>query len=233
MDYNLFLILHVLLFVYWLGGDLGVFYSSNFVIKPNLNNETRLTAAKIMLDLDLIPRICMTLMLTVGGVLAHKMGFQHPTWQYAGIILLAPFWLGMVLLIHFKEGTDLAKKVSKIDYYFRWLISIGILISVAVAINDGRLSGAPWLAAKLVIFSFLVFCGIMIRRHLPAFVAGLHKMAQGETMTDEDNVSMKAGLSGARPWVWAIWAGVFIEAVIGIIKPGDASVLVRPIAYLF
>ena len=28
--YQLVLMIHVLLFVYWLGGDLGVFYSSGF-----------------------------------------------------------------------------------------------------------------------------------------------------------------------------------------------------------
>jgi len=232
MFYEILLILHILLFVYWLGGDLGVFYSSNFVINPKLSNETRLTSAKIMLDLDLIPRICMTLMLTVGGLLAHELNFEHPTILYIGIILLAPFWLGMVLTIHFKEGQPLAKQLSKIDYYFRCFMVVAILVSAGIAVVQDRLAGAPWLVAKLVIFSFLIFCGIMIRRHLPAFVEGLHKMSKGETMTDEDNAKMKQGLSDARPWVWAIWAGVFIEAVIGIVKPGNTRIL-NEVAALF
>jgi len=47
---------HVLLFVYWLGGDAGVFYSSRFVVDPKLGREARLTAAKIFLELDMLPR---------------------------------------------------------------------------------------------------------------------------------------------------------------------------------
>jgi hypothetical protein len=219
--YELLVILHILLFVYWLGGDLGVFYSSKFVVDGSLSNETRLKAAKIMLDLDLIPRICMTLMLTVGGLLAHEIGFEHSTIQFYGIMLLAPFWVTIVLVIHFKEGQPIAHKLAKFDYYFRCVMVVGILASVAIGTIQGRLDGAPWLAAKLVIFSFLIFCGVMIRRYLPAFIVGLQKMAKGETMSDEDNVAMKQGLSDARTWVWMIWAGVFIEGVIGVTKPGN------------
>ena len=69
--YDLLIIFHLLLFVYWLGGDMGVFYSSGMVIDPKLSNSARVTAAKIMIDLDFVPRICMTLTLTVGGLRSY------------------------------------------------------------------------------------------------------------------------------------------------------------------
>jgi len=104
--YQLVLMIHVLLFVYWLGGDLGVFYSSGFLIRPELSRETRLVTAKIMFNLDLVPRICMSLMLTVGGILTEAVGIVHPSWQMAGIILLGPVWLSMVLFLDLREGTE-------------------------------------------------------------------------------------------------------------------------------
>ncbi len=39
--YSASLFLHILLFVYWLGGDLGVYYSSRYILKPELSPETR------------------------------------------------------------------------------------------------------------------------------------------------------------------------------------------------
>ena len=42
--YDWLIIFHLLLFVYWLGGDMGVFYSSSMVINPKLSNSARVTA---------------------------------------------------------------------------------------------------------------------------------------------------------------------------------------------
>ncbi len=235
-EHDLFLLLHLLLFVYWLGGDVGVFYSSKFVLKPELSNEARLVSAKIMLNLDLIPRICMALMLTVGGVLSELYGVTHPTWQMAGIWLLAPFWVTMVLMIHFKEGTPLARTLTRVDYWFRWVLIAGLFVSTSYSWSIGRFADTPWLAFKLIIFAVLVFCGLMIRIFLPPYITGLHKMAAG-TITDEDNAAMASSMSKARPWVMVIWVGLLIEASLGIVKPfdkisGDTVLLLQKISAL-
>ena len=60
------ILLHIVLFVFWLGGDLGVFYSSRFVLKPDLTPAARATALKIMGGLDLGPKICLVLFLPSG-----------------------------------------------------------------------------------------------------------------------------------------------------------------------
>jgi len=70
MLYDLLVLAHVILFAYWLGGDLGVFYASRFVSNPDLGREARKTAAAIMLAVDMSPRICMVLILPTGLHLA-------------------------------------------------------------------------------------------------------------------------------------------------------------------
>ena len=215
----LLLILHLLLFVYWLGGDLGVFYSSKFVVNPRLTREARLTAAKIMLDIDQIPRICLALMLTVGGLLTHYFGIPHPTWQLAAIVLLGPFWLALVLLVHLKEGTSAGHALARFDFWFRWFVIAAILASVAYSSYTGRLAAHPWISAKLLVFVFLVFCGLMIRIKMPPFIDAFRTLAT-KGADDAVNAQMIAGLGRLRPWVFAIWAGVLLEAVIGVFKPG-------------
>ncbi len=110
------LLLHLLLFAYWLGGDIGVFYSSGFAINPKLSRGARQAAGTIMMNLDLIPRLCLSLMLTVGGILTHYYGIEHPLGQMIVIILVDPIWTCALIYIHFNEGTDLVKKMPKIDY---------------------------------------------------------------------------------------------------------------------
>ena len=126
------LLIHLLLFVYRLGGDIGVFYSSGLSVNRSLSREARQMAGKIMINLDLIPRLCLSLMLTVGGILTEYYGIDHPIWQWVGIILLGPVWFCALVYMHFNEGSDLVKKMTKVDYVFRWvmvftLLGIGLL----------------------------------------------------------------------------------------------------------
>lgn len=222
--YELFIILHLLGFVYWLGGDVGVFYSSGFVVNPKYSVETRLIASKIMMNLDLIPRICMTLMLTIGGTLASLQGIDHYPGQMVGLWILGPAWLFMVLYMHFRHGSPLAKTLAPVDFWLRRILIGGIIISVLYTLYTGRLAETPWLTAKVALFGYLIFCGVMIRRHLPDFIIGLQAMAKG-SITEEENVRMSGGLKRAKPWVLSIWAVVFLEALLGVVKPGNELVL--------
>jgi hypothetical protein len=104
--------LHILLFVYWLGGDAGVFYSSKFVTNTQLSREARLTAFKIFINLDMLPRYCLALMLTVGGVLSEFVGYEHPLWQMIFIVLLGPAWVWVVHTIHAREGTEFGRTLA-------------------------------------------------------------------------------------------------------------------------
>ena len=195
-----------------------MFYSSNFVVDSKLSRETRLVAAKIMLGCDLIPKICMSLMLTVGGILTHYNGIDHPLWQWIGIILLGPVWLSIVLVQHFKHQAAYIPTLTKIDFYFRWLLVAGIVISCLISLSTGRLDDAPWVTAKLLGFAFLIFCGLMIRVSLKDFGASYTKIAQND-YDEADNQAMALSLKKVKPWVVTIWIVLVIEAALGIVKP--------------
>ncbi len=209
-------IMHVLLFVYWLGGDLGVFYSSKFVVRPDISPEARSISAKIMLDLDLIPRMCMSLMLTVGGILTEFIGVPHPLYQQVGIILLGPVWLSCVMYLHFRHGSKAYPLIAKFDMFIRYAVVIGLPVSVWLHWDSNNLGDYLWVAAKLLIFAFIVFCGIMVRGKIGPFIATVLKCRAGEMPTDAENAAQSKSLSQVRVWVFMIWAGVFIEGFIGI-----------------
>jgi len=215
------LLLHLLLFAYWLGGDIGVFYSSGFAINPKLSRGARQAAGTIMMNLDLIPRLCLSLMLTVGGILTHYYGIEHPLWQMIGIILLGPIWTFALIYIHFNEGTDLVKKMTKIDYYFRWIMVFTLIASVTYAfMYTDRLAENPWVGAKLIVFASLIFCGIMIRKYIGGFITGIHNIAK-DNINEADDIAMAASLAKARIFVLTIWFLLFVEVWIGVVKPGS------------
>ena len=218
--YGLMRFLHILLFVYWLGGDAGVFYSSRFVIDPKLSRDARLTAAKIFINLDMLPRYCLALMLTVGGVLAEFAGYKHAQWQNIAIVVLGPAWVWLVHTVHVKEGTDFGRKLGMLDRYFRVFMIFALLASVAYHWSTGELVPFPWLAAKLVLFAVLIFCGLMIRLKTPVFAEGFRQLVASGA-TPESDQKMLDGMNSSTPYVFAIWIGVAISALIGILKPGQ------------
>ena len=219
--HDIFLWMHLILFAYWLGGDVGVFCSSKYVIDPTLQRETRLIAAKIMIGCDLVPKICMTLILTVGGILSEKYT-PHPTWQMIPIVLLAPFWLTVVLLQHYKHHATWLPALIKFDFWFRVFIVISLLASTAYSWNTGRLAEHPWIAGKILIFAFLVFCGIMIRIGLKDFGTAYVKIIQN-AYNDDDNAKMAASLNRVKPWVYSIWVGLAFEALLGFMQFGKTE----------
>ena len=218
------LLLHLLLFAYWLGGDIGVFYSSGFAVNRKLSRGARQAAGTIMMNLDLIPRLCLSLMLTVGGILTHYYGIDHPLWQMVGIILLGPIWTCSLIYIHFNEGTDLVKTMTKIDYYFRWIMVFTLIASVSYAFYfTDRLNANPWVGAKLIVFAALIFCGIMIRKYIGGFIKGIHNIAT-DNINEADDIAMAASLSKARVFVLTIWVLLLVEVWIGVAKPGSKPV---------
>jgi len=216
--YELFLLIHILLFVYWLGGDLGVFYSSGFVVDSSLSREARLTAAKIMLGCDLVPRICMSLMLSIGGLLSHYMGIEHAAWQLVLIVLIGPLWLSMVLVLHYQHNAPYIPLLTKLDFTFRWLVIAAIIASCIYAYSTNRLPNHQWIIAKLLGFAFLVFCGLMIRINITGFSKTYAKIVQNN-YDEADNQAMTESLKRVRPWVVTIWIALLIEAYLGITKP--------------
>ena len=219
LAHGVFKYIHILLFVYWLGGDAGVFYSSTFVTNTKLSREARLTAFKIFINLDMLPRYCLALMLTVGGVLAEFIGYEHPMWQTVAIVALGPIWVWVVHTIHAREGSEFGKTLATWDRRFRVFMIVAIIASVAYHWTTGPLRPYPWLAVKLLIFAFLIFCGFMIRLKIPPFIEGFKVMAASGA-TPESDQKMIDGMGACRPYVLLIWAGVAISALLGVLKPG-------------
>jgi len=77
-------LLHVLVLVYWLGGDLGAFYGSGFMTDPKRTLPERLMALKLLNDIDMAPRTALILAFPTGFAAAWTRGWLTvPGWSVA------------------------------------------------------------------------------------------------------------------------------------------------------
>ncbi len=65
---------HVLLFGYWLGADLGVFYCDSQLTRDDLSLKERLRVREIRRIVDMAPRTCVALILPIGFMLSVQYG---------------------------------------------------------------------------------------------------------------------------------------------------------------
>lgn len=214
-EYLLIKLLHIICFVYWLGGDLGTFYASRFVVRSDLSNESRSTALTIMMGCDQGPRFAMPLILPLGLHLAHITGLFAVSDVWLTITwLLAAIWVTTVMVLHFAHGKSFIPALTQFDFYFRAVMIVGLLALSIYALMTGNILKADWLATKLLIFALLVACGLMIRVGLKPFMTGWGKLMAGDT-SDAVNQQIQQAIAKCRPYVYAIWVGLLICAAFG------------------
>jgi hypothetical protein len=213
-EYLLLKLLHILAFVYWLGGDLGTFVASRQVINPSNSPESRHIALKIMLACDMAPKLAMPLILPLGLHLSYLGNYLPLTAIQLGLIWAASvYWFSVVLVLYANEGKPFTDRLSQLDLYFRIAVAIMLLVWGAYQLTEG--AGASWAAWKLLIFAAMVCCGIAIRINLKPFVPAFAAMMT-DGASDSSNKAMTRSIDHCRPWVWCIWSGLFLNAALGI-----------------
>ncbi|MEV6968237.1 hypothetical protein AB0M47_24315 [Hamadaea sp. NPDC051192] len=222
------ILLHLVLFVFWLGGDLGVFWSSRFVLRPDLSPAARATALRIMGGLDLGPKICLVLFLPSGVTLlalephgASLFGLNPFAWPIVvAVWLLAAAWLTATISDHHHPGRR--RWVRRADWTIRITLIVALgTVAVYTLVADqpfGVTTNPRWLGGKLLLYTTAIACGLGIRLTLrpfgPAFGA---LMSGGSTPTVE--LAMTRAINGCLPYVWGIWGSVLGAAALGVLKP--------------
>lgn len=213
---------HLLLFVYWLGGDLGTYYASRWVMRGNLGASPRLASARIMLAIDTVPRLCMPLSLATGfnlAVLQDRLIVSPMV--VAAIWTVAVGWLTLAWSAHhFREQTNGAH-LDRIDRLFRQFVVVGLAI-IAFTVLASDAGDGIWVATKLLIFDLAVIAGLAVRRSLASFPRALAELATqaeaapGTPARRDTSLALEGSLRRCRVWVALIWLTLLTDAALGI-----------------
>ncbi len=212
----IFTLLHLLVFVYWLGGDLGAFYTSRFLIKPGISADRRMLAAKVVNDVDMAPRTALILAFPTGLALAHAKGWVSLPLPVLCLVWLAAFgWLALAWAIHLKHGAAPALW-RKADLAIRWLLITG-LVAAALWNMVGEGSLPVFLSLKLLALAGCTAFGLYIRSVLKPLGPALMGLSGPDAPAAE--ASLAGTLNRARPLVTGIWALLVIAALLALFKP--------------
>ncbi len=184
--------LHIFLFVFWLGPDVATYIWSRKAVDASTPPEMQVVSRQMMTRVEMISRASMSLMLTVGGLLSHYVGLEHPWWQMAGIVLLGPVWLLLILAGFFRDGTAFGATAMRLETALRWVVIVAVPLSVIWSTLSGRLDVAPYVGAKLLLFAAVLLCWQLLRTGVPR----------------------------SRLYLATVWVGLLAAALLGVTKPG-------------
>lgn len=215
--HTLLLFAHILLFVFWLGTDVGVFLAAKISEKSELSVETRSTVLGLGMVLDRLPRSALTLIVPTGlqlavntGQLAVGGGIVTAVWAI-GLAWLIILWVGFL-----NPQSPTEQRVMLFNFVMNALAAIAVTAYAVVLLTGGEV--ATWLALKILVVGLIFIAGVALDvMFKPAVEAFVEIVAEGAT--EERDSRYSRAISPVYIAVLAIYALVLIAAWFGLAKP--------------
>ncbi|MDX2221101.1 MAG: hypothetical protein SFV21_00040 [Rhodospirillaceae bacterium] len=211
--------IHILLFVFWLGADVGVFTSAVMAKNPKLSFETRANLLRLGLIVDCFPRACFALIFPVGLHLTDGLGL-HPVTPalYAFGWILAAVWLTIIFVAYTNEGKPIAHLANNIQFALEG--ALGLLFTV-VGLNS-LATGAPladvWFAWKILLFGLAFWAAMAIDLCFRPFLAPFMEIGR-EGSTPEREEAVSRAINNTLVAVMTLYVIIAVIAFLGKVKP--------------
>ena len=217
--YTWALFLHILLYVFWLGGDLGVaVLGGQFRKREDYTLDQRLALLKVLVMVDMGPRTAWALMVGSSLSLAHLGGhWVLPGWALALAWAVSAGWLYLVWAAYKAGQTPRAAKLRKIEMILKWSLAAGYLYLGFVSLVLDEPLVPDWLAWKAFLFGLIFIAAIMIDvRFKPVGPALMTLVERGSS--DETEVPLRAVMDRSRFWVRVTYVLLVVIGFMGTSK---------------
>ena len=121
--------IHIILFVFWLGAELGVFVSTALIRRAQLSYDARVELLKVATITHIVPRACFAFILPVGIELTGAINVYPltPGLQTAGWVTSA-VWL-LIIVAHVRTaGLPAASTLRHLDLFFKAVAGLGFVV---------------------------------------------------------------------------------------------------------
>ena len=217
-EYEIWKFLHICMFVFWLGTDMGVMLCSKKSTDSNLGVEARFQMLEMALKIEILPRIMWVMALPLGVHLSKSLGYIDPS-----SLTLTMMWVFtlMWLVINVGGATNLDKpwgqQLSKINRIVVASIVAGLIIVAATSFMGFGPYEPNSIALKVGLYGLinLTILGIEIA-FFPLGMAFERLATEGSSPELESSIT--GGMNTTLKWVHATYIMIFIVAFIGVTK---------------
>jgi len=216
--HSIWLYVHILLFVYWLGADVGLYMVMIFVKNPKLSYETRKTLITLAFYIDQFPRVTFALILPVGLHLTRDLAlYPVPDWLIAAAWIVGVAWSALHLAVLKFKGRPLVRTLLQVNKVYELLMGGFFLVVGAKSIMTGVPIEAGWFALKLFLFGMIFWIILGIDTVFQPFTTILKMGPDGSTPEKEAEVARATHMTMA--WAVFLYLVVLTVAFLCKVKP--------------
>ncbi|MEY3007690.1 MAG: hypothetical protein RI942_2032 [Pseudomonadota bacterium] len=210
------LYLHILLLVFWVGTDLGVFLAARYSERSDLSVESRQVVLELGMKLDRLPRTALVLIIPSGVMLASGAGLvlldglaTTALWGFA-LIWLAILWRGFL-----SKSPAVQAQSAKINWWLNLAAAILTLLWAVMLFLSG--SAPMWLILKIAIVGGIFVVGFLLD-FLFGPAMGLFAQVCAEPSRSDLNADYGKALVPVYWTVIAIYVLALAAAALGVFK---------------
>lgn len=219
MAYPTLVYAHLLLFVLWLGADVGVFLlGQHFRMRNEYSLDQRIALLKLLVVIDMTPRSAWALMVPLSlSVVDMGNWWDVPALLLWGAWAIGLFWLWLVWDSHWHDMTPRAARNRKIEGWLRWIVGAFYLWLGGQSLLADAPLGPDWLAWKALLFGLIFVAAIMIDVTFKPVGAQLAAVIE-KGSSDETEVPLRKTMDKTRIWVWIVYLLLLATAFLGNTK---------------
>jgi hypothetical protein len=220
LAYPALVFIHLLLFVLWLGADVGVFIlGQHFRKRAIYTLDQRLALLKLLVEVDMVPRTAWALMVPVSlSVVAMGGYWAAPSWLLVLAWLVGAVWIWLVWDAHLHDQTARAARDRKVEFWLKIALALFYLGLGAVSLETGGPLAGTWLALKALMFGIIFAAAIMIDVAFKPLGPQLGKLIS-EGSSDATELPLLRTMNRTRVWVWIVYLLLLVTAYLGLAKP--------------
>jgi hypothetical protein len=218
--YDILVYAHILAFVFWLGGDLGVAILGSAFRDRTKPLATRLEILRLLAAVDMGPRTAWVLMVPLSITLVAVGRY----WDVPQVVLIGSWvigagWLALTWMIHVRDPGPATERLKAIEFWVKIAITLAYgTLGVTAVLGLGPLQ-ADWLGWKALTFAAIFVVATMIDVAAKPVGPLLMKLIH-EGSSDATEIPLRRAMDRARLWVWATYALLVIIGYLGSVKPG-------------
>lgn len=218
--YDIWKFLHIMMFVFWIGTDLGVFLSAKKSTDPTLSFGTRVSLLHTALRIELLPRTMWKAALPLGVVLME--GMELIDFGIVGLTLtwlLSIGWWAVSMYGAWHYDKPIGHRFAKITNVLTGIVGVGLIVVAALSLtgNGPIPADASWLSWKVGLYGLINLMVIVMIIVFDPLGAAFGRLAvEGSTPEIESIIS---DVMDRSAWIiWATYATIALVAFIATTK---------------